>query len=91
MTFREFVKERFGNRKPNYSFQIAYDYTILSILEDPDFPDNETDGLEVKKYIRSKQLENELYDGSQQTHSYNRAVIIHFERLWGKYKERSKA
>lgn len=90
MTFRNYVMDKYGSRFPNYSMQSAFTYTILSILEDPDFPDDEVDGLEVRKYIRRKQMEKEMYDRSMQVLSFNRGVIHHFECLWEEYKERLK-
>ena len=87
MTFREFVKNRYGSKLPNYSQQSAFSYLILSLENDETFPDNEVDGLEIRKYIRRKQMEKELYDKSMQVLSFNRGVIHHFECLWDEYKE----
>ena len=91
VTFREFVKGKEGERTPNYAFQNAYDYAIASILADETFPDDEVDGLEVRKYIRGRQLADERYNGNKSVYEYNKAVLYHFERLWEEYKERLKA
>ena len=86
-TFRSFVLDRYGSRLPNYSIQSAFSYTISSILEDSTFPDDETDGLEVKNYIRQKQMEKEVYNRTEKALCFNRAVVYHFESLWKEYKE----
>lgn len=91
MTFREFVKSKEGLPTPNYSFQCAFDYAVMSILADDNFPDAENDGMEIRKYIRQLQLEDERYRGSRSVLDYNNGVIRCFERLWEEYKERMKA
>lgn len=85
LSFREFIRERIGSRRPNYSYQTPANYTVMSILTDKTFPDDETDGMEIKRYIRRKQLESEEYDFVTQR-EYNAVVLYRFEKLWNEYK-----
>lgn len=88
LTFREYVKDRYGSTIPDYSELNAFRYLLLSLENDAAFPDDEVDGMEVRKYIRDKQLIKERYDSW--IYDFNRNVIYHFERLWREYKERLK-
>lgn len=88
LTFREYVKDRYGSTIPDYSELNAFRYFLLSLENDATFPDDEVDGMEVRKYIRNKQLTKERYDSS--VFYFNHGVISYFERLWEEYKERSK-
>ena len=87
MSFREYVKAKRGSRRPNYSYQRPIDYTIMSILADKTFPENEADGMEISNYIFQKQHEATMYDRTDIAGEYNQAVRYCFERLWKEYKE----
>lgn len=91
LTFREYVKDRYGSTIPDYSELNAFRYFLLSLENDATFPDDEVDGIEVRKYIRNKQLIKERNDDSSSMFHFNRGVIYHFERLWEEYKERLNA
>ena len=86
VSFREYLRDKIGIRRPEYSFMTAYDFTILSILADKSFPDDENDGLEVKRYVQKKQYETQrrTYFGN---YDFNRAILYHTERLWEEYKD----
>ena len=72
MTFREYVKERRMVRGEPYQ---SY---INDILNDPEFPDDENDGILVKNYIYGK------YKNEPEEQSMMLLAII--EYLWTTYK-----
>ena len=87
VSFRTYLRDTIGSRRPTYSYLIPFDYAVMSILTDKTFPDDETDGLEVKRYIREKQRAEEVQIGTETACEYNEYVLYHFERLWKKYKD----
>ena len=83
-TFKEYIKEMFAERASDSSSNV-FDLIAYDILNDETFPDQETDGLMVRSYIRSRQIVCRD-DYGRIDNSGNDDMIAAFEALWTMYK-----
>lgn len=81
MTFREYVKERYGHLAADTG-KDTFALVIYDILNDRTFPDQENDGLMVRSYIRDRQPAGM----TRRQREGNREMTDAFEDLWILYK-----
>ncbi len=80
-TFREYIKENYEQKAADKS-KNPLALIIYDILNDKTFPDQITDGLMIRSYIRDRQPA--AY--TREERNGNREMIEAFEDLWILYK-----
>ena len=88
MKFTDYLRMMYGKKydewDPRYQYVEPRDNLVMSILADPTFPENETDGTEVLAYIKGMCKTSAKYDKPE--YQYSGLLSYEAGNLWHEYK-----